>query len=315
MSTTTQPHSPILHSQLSPTNGDTIPTSTEPFFQFSNKSEDLLASGWDAKAQSHAENLKGQIVALTDSFSMAHIYADDTLTPLFTLHAWVRGAGLRRGFTRIPVQHYMEQYLVRTPERGKPVAGPAANRHLFTGFTVDAPMKDRIAFQIWWRNEYATEMATTVAENYKTSYLADLRLKWDAVVHPATPQKGSKWRVISGRKWPKGKVGTMFWNGSTRFGPSFGLAWSDKRGPDGKFTDVGFINPANLEFVVGDAEAKELDYLKAKAAIADTVRQSRYTQIHNLLVNMMPDTVTAFPHGEVNTHDTNWLQRGVKFSG
>jgi hypothetical protein len=94
-----------------------------------------------------------------------------------------------------------------------------------------------------------------------------------------TPVRGGTYRVVKGRKHPKGLTGTLFWTGTDNYGTlKYGLATSDRKDPaTGRNADVIFIAAANVEPVLNaekDAEVKRLSALLArkdeflKAAIA-----------------------------------------------
>lgn len=79
-----------------------------------------------------------------------------------------------------------------------------------------------------------------------------------------TITKGDTVRVVKGRKIPKGTVGKVFWKGETRFGWSVGVALSDRKDASGKYADVAFTSPSNLEVVnaptyaLTDAQVEEI---------------------------------------------------------
>lgn len=280
-----------------------------PIFFHSEDTEAAKLHGWNTESQEFFINFAGKIVALTDEISCERIYADDSTTPLVSLYAWVRNEN-----TDAVAKGMEHAYLCKRVQCHESVyVAVRGDSKFYTKFRVDAPMKERVAFQIWWRNTYAKWQAKQAESVVKNRYLGFLRDQWEKTVHPK-PVKGSKWRVTAGRKYPKGKTGVLFWEGRTRFGPSYGLAWSDKRGPDGKFTDVGFVSPHNLEYVPSDTDAETLERLKQEASLADAVATEHSTAIYSAFVDAMPqwDFPTAHPSLQCNQNTMDYLGVSVR---
>lgn len=280
-----------------------------PIFFHSEDTEAAKLHGWNTESQEFFINLAGKIVALTDEISCERIYADDSTTPLVSLYAWVRNEN-----TDAVAKGMEHAYLCKRVQCHESVyVAVRGDSKFYTKFRVDAPMKERVAFQIWWRNTWAKWQAKNAEATVKERYLGFLRDQWEKTVHPK-PVKGSKWRVIAGRKYPKGKTGVLFWEGRTRFGDSYGLAWSDKRGPDGKFTDVGFVSPHNLEYVPSDTDAETLERLKQEASLADAIATEHSTAIYSAFVDAMPqnDFPTSHPSLHCNQDIRDYLGVSVR---
>lgn len=298
---------------MSATTTNTVTLASEriitPIFFHSDNPEAAKLHGWNTEAQEFFTNLTGKIVALTDEISREHVYADDSITPFASLYAWFRNEN-----TDAVAKGMEHEYLCkRVQSLETSYMAVRGNSKFHTKFRVDAPMKERIAFQIWWRNTWAKWQANHAEATVKLRYLANLRDQWEKTVHPK-PVKGSKWQVTAGRKYPKGKTGVLFWEGRTRFGLSYGLAWSDKRGPDGKFTDVGFVSPHNLEYVPSDTDMQTLERLKQEASLADAVATEHSTAIYSAFVDAMPqwDFPTAHPSLQCNQNTMDYLGVSVR---
>jgi hypothetical protein len=264
-----------------------------PFFRFSDKAEDLLASCWNDNSQKSIEELRGKIVALTDIHTRTGIYADDTLSELVNLYAWYRNENATAVLNGSEPKYrcrlvQSKEFVYRVPVRGKDV--------LHTGFRADCSLAEKTAFNIWFRTVWAVEEMNKVETTMRTRGLEDLRNQWNSVVNPTEFKKGSKWKVVGGRKYAKGKIGEVFWAGATRFGPSVGVAWSNTRGPDGKFTDVGFLSPHNLQYVLNDEDKKRLETLKQEAAQVDGVVKARATKVYEQLKDVNPSNGEVSPH-------------------
>jgi hypothetical protein len=62
-------------------------------------------------------------------------------------------------------------------------------------------------------------------------------------------KRGQVWEVVSGRKYPIGARGRVFWWGKNRWGVTVGLATTDRKDANGKNRDVIFVAYGNLRFV------------------------------------------------------------------
>lgn len=291
MTTTTLP--PYSLATLLP--ADVTPTCTAPLFYHSDNGEKIAESGWNASTQEQFERYQGKVCALTDWCGEVPVYADGTTTMCCMLYAWVRCPSANANdigrFRPYMVQLHEQSRYGYTPVRGHHVSS--------TAFHCDAPVKERAEFLVWWKAVWAPTTAAVLGKNFKENYLAQLRKSWEETVSPK-PVKGSKWRVKAGRKYPHGKVGTMFWDGKTRFGPAIGLAWSDKRDASGKFTDVGFINPANVEYVPNEGDQQILNNLVEDSKQADRLCDERTKQVLALLMRYPPIGDTPNPHARVS---------------
>jgi hypothetical protein len=291
MTTTTLP--PYSLATLLP--ADVTPVSTAPLFYHSDNGEMIAESGWNSSTQSLFERYKGKVCCLTDWCGEVPLYADDTTSMCCMLYAWVRNsdpnANEMMRFLPIMVQCHEQRRYGYTPVRGHHVSS--------TAFQCDASVKERAEFLLWWKTVWAVQTAAAMGKNFKENYLAQLRKGWQDTVSPK-PVKGSKWRVKAGRKYPHGKVGMMFWDGKTRFGAAIGLAWSDKRDASGKFTDVGFINPANVEYVPNDTDQQILNNLVEDSKQADSLCDERTKQVLALLMRYPPIGDTPNPHARVS---------------
>lgn len=116
--------------------------------------------------------------------------------------------------------------------------------------TIDAPADMQEKARLWIRDKVKSYIPGLVQEHNE--------------VRAQKVTKGDTVRVVRGRKVPKGTVGKVFWEGESRFGLSVGLALSDKKDASGKYAEVAFTAPSNLEvvnppiFSLTDAEVEEI---------------------------------------------------------
>ena len=180
---------------------------------------------------------------------------------LICLYAWVKRDDAVDGLTAPKYTcHLVDQkQFAMAEEMYRGHALPTA-----TAWKVDADWEDVLDFYSWYEHSFAPDMANTIATNNKEKFLVPLRNEWNRITTPSIV-KGQTYRVVGGRKFPKGKMGKVFWNGQNKFGWSIGLAWSDKKDATGKFTDVGFVSTQNLEYVPNDDDDSNLRVLQANA--------------------------------------------------
>ena len=93
-----------------------------------------------------------------------------------------------------------------------------------------------------------TELAAQFMRDKVMSYIPSVVESFNDT-RAGTITKGDKVKVVRGRKVAKGVVGKVFWKGQTKFGVSVGIALSDRRDASGKWADVAFTSPSNLEVV------------------------------------------------------------------
>lgn len=209
----------------------------------------------------HTNTYAGRIVALTDCNSSIQKYEMGSVQFLICLYAWVKRDDLVDGLTAPKYTcHLVDQkQFAMAEEMYRGHALPTA-----TAWKVDADWEDVLDFYSWYEHSFAPDMAKTIATNNKEKFLVPLRNEWNRITTPSIT-KGQTYRVVGGRKFPKGKVGKVFWNGQNKYGWSIGLAWSDKKDATGKFTDVGFVSTQNLEYVPNDDDESNLRVLQSNA--------------------------------------------------
>ena len=209
----------------------------------------------------HTNTYAGRIVGLTDCNASIQKYEMGSVQFLACLYAWVKRDDAQDGLTAPKYTcHLVEQkQFAMAEEMYRGHALPIA-----TAWKVDADWEDVLDFYSWYEHSFAPDMANTIATNNKEKFLVPLRNEWNRITTPSII-KGQTYRVVGGRKFPKGKMGKVFWNGQNKFGWSIGLAWSDKKDATGKFTDVGFVSTQNLEYVPNDDDDSNLRVLQANA--------------------------------------------------
>lgn len=203
----------------------------------------------------------GRIVGLTDCNSSIQKYEMGSVQFLTCLYAWVKRDDAQDGLTAPKYTCHLvhQKQFAMAEEMYRGHALPIA-----TAWKVDADWEDVLDFYSWYEHSFAPDMANTIATNNKEKFLVPLRNEWNRITTPSIV-KGQTYRVVGGRKFPKGKVGKVFWNGQNKYGWSIGLAWSDKKDATGKFTDVGFVSTQNLEYVPNDDDESNLRVLQANA--------------------------------------------------
>lgn len=209
----------------------------------------------------HTNLYAGRIVALTDCNTSIQKYEMGSVQFLTCLYAWVKRDDAVDGLTapKYTCHLVQQKQFAMAEEMYRGHALPTA-----TAYKVDADWEDVLDFYSWYENFFASDMANTIATNNKEKFLVPLRNEWNRITTPSIA-KGQTYRVVGGRKFPKGKVGKAFWNGQNKFGWSIGLAWSDKKDATGKFTDVGFVSTQNLEYVPNDDDESNLRVLQSNA--------------------------------------------------
>lgn len=208
----------------------------------------------------HTNAYAGRIVGLTDCNSSIQKYEMGSVQFLTCLYAWVKrdaADGLTAPKYRCHLVDQKQFAMAEEMYRGH--ALPTA-----TAWKVDADWEDVLDFYSWYEHSFAPDMANAIATNNKEKFLVPLRKEWNRITTPSIV-KGQTYRVVGGRKFPKGKVGKVFWNGQNKYGWSIGLAWSDKKDATGKFTDVGFVSTQNLEYVPNDDDDSNLRVLQSNA--------------------------------------------------
>lgn len=203
----------------------------------------------------------GRIVGLTDCNSSIQKYEMGSVQFIACLYAWVKRDDLVDGLTApkytCHLVHNRQFAMAEEMYRGH--ALPTA-----TAWKVDADWEDVLDFYSWYEHSFAPDMANTIATNNKERFLVPLRNEWNRITTPSIT-KGQTYRVVGGRKFPKGKMGKVFWAGQNKYGWSIGLAWSDKKDATGKFTDVGFVSTQNLEYVPNEDDESNLRVLQSNA--------------------------------------------------
>lgn len=128
------------------------------------------------------------------------------------------------------------------------------------------------SYHQWYTTVCLHEKASAEADAKLRSILDGLNKEMDAVT-AVTPVRGRIYKVVRGRKHPKGTIGKLFWSGNNEWGTSYGLAIGDEVDANGKHKSVIFISPSNLEPVLNQTEQ---DRVKG---IQDEMRQaeSRWT--------------------------------------
>ena len=209
----------------------------------------------------HTNAYAGRIVGLTDCNSSIQKYEMGSVQFLTCLYAWVKRDDAQDGLTAPKYTcHLVDQkQFAMAEEMYRGHALPTA-----TAWKVDADWEDVLDFYSWYEHSFALDMANAIATNNKEKFLVPLRNEWNRITTPSII-KGQTYRVVGGRKFPKGKMGKVFWNGQNKYGWSIGLAWSDKKDATGKFTDVGFVSTQNLEYVPNDDDESNLRVLQSNA--------------------------------------------------
>lgn len=209
----------------------------------------------------HTNLYAGRIVALTDCNASIQKYEMGSVQFLICLYVWVKRDDAVDGLTapKYTCHLVQQKQFAMAEEMYRGHALPTA-----TAWKVDADWEDVLDFYSWYQHEFAPDMAKTIATNNKEKFLVPLRNEWNRITTPSIV-KGQTYRVVGGRKFPKGKVGKAFWNGQNKYGWSIGLAWSDKKDATGKFTDVGFVSTQNLEYVPTDDDESNLRVLQSNA--------------------------------------------------
>ncbi len=209
----------------------------------------------------HTNLYAGRIVALTDCNASIQKYEMGSVQFLICLYVWVKRDDAVDGLTapKYTCHLVQQKQFAMAEEMYRGHALPTAS-----AWKVDADWEDVLDFYSWYEHSFAPDMANTIATNNKEKFLVPLRNEWNRITTPSIA-KGQTYRVVAGRKFPKGKVGKAFWNGQNKFGWSIGLAWSDKKDATGKFTDVGFVSTQNLEYVPTDDDESNLRVLQSNA--------------------------------------------------
>ena len=209
----------------------------------------------------HTNAYAGRIVGLTDCNSSIQKYEMGSVQFLTCLYAWVKRDDAQDGLTAPKYTcHLVDQkQFAMAEEMYRGHALPTA-----TAWKVDADWEDVLDFYSWYEHSFALDMANAIATNNKEKFLVPLRNEWNRITTPSII-KGQTYRVVGGRKFPKGKMGKVFWNGQNKYGWSIGLAWSDKKDATGKFTDVGFVSTQNLEYVPNEDDESNLRVLQSNA--------------------------------------------------
>jgi hypothetical protein len=144
----------------------------------------------------------------------------------------------------------------------------------FTTYGVDAAEDTIRAWRKWLVTFKAAEKANLAAEAAKKNYLLGLEIDRNKILH--APNKGGKYKFVRGVKIPLGTVGTLFWYGTGKYGESWGIALSDAKDSTGRYTDVVFTKPSNLERVIDAAVQSELDEIAAKKAKVASVGEDAW---------------------------------------
>lgn len=134
-----------------------------------------------------------------------------------------------------------------------------------TTYGVDAPEDTIRAWRRWLVTFRAAERANLAASAAEENHLLELKTNRNKIL--LAPNKGGQYRFVRGVKIPLGTVGTLFWYGTNKYGESWGIALSDAKDPNtGRYTDVVFTKPSNLERVIDAAVQAELDGIAAEKA-------------------------------------------------
>lgn len=138
---------------------------------------------------------------------------------------------------------------------------------------------DWVAYHKWYTTVELDRESRHQAQESVKETIRSLNEQREKIVRP-TPARGQTYKVVSGRKHPKGTTGKLFWWGTNNWGESYGLAINDERDSRGKFKNVIFVASKNLEFVpdpTTDAALKQLDVERVNAtASEDAVYRAVY---------------------------------------
>lgn len=120
------------------------------------------------------------------------------------------------------------------------------------------------SYHQWYATVHLHERAKGYADGKVHGTLADLSRERDGILAPA-PVRGREYKVVRGRKHPKGTIGKLFWWGQNNWGTSYGLAIGNDIDPNtGKHKNVIFIAPSNLELVLNQTEQDRIMSIDAE---------------------------------------------------
>ena len=155
----------------------------------------------------HTNAYAGRIVGLTDCNSSIQKYEMGSVQFLTCLYAWVKRDDAQDGLTAPKYTcHLVDQkQFAMAEEMYRGHALPTA-----TAWKVDADWEDVLDFYSWYEHSFALDMANAIATNNKEKFLVPLRNEWNRITTPSII-KGQTYRVVGGRKFPKGKMGKVFW--------------------------------------------------------------------------------------------------------
>lgn len=128
-----------------------------------------------------------------------------------------------------------------------------------SAYEVDATPETVAKYRRWVSTVSIPAAAARAAEAHLKSLEIDNEEKRNRLVSGL--HKGRTYRVVRGRKYPHGLMGVLVWHGENRFGPTAMVATSDRKDARGRYADVIFISPNNLEVVEDDASKAELKRL------------------------------------------------------
>jgi len=144
--------------------------------------------------------------------------------------------------------------------------------------TVYAPCytrQDWVDYHRWYTSVWADNNSSSLADADVADDTRKLKEQRDALAHPA-PARGQTYKVVAGRKHPKGTTGKLFWWGSNNYGESYGLALNDERDQRGRFKNVIFVASKNLELVPDSTTAAAIKKLDDEIATNDQKRDGFY---------------------------------------
>lgn len=129
-------------------------------------------------------------------------------------------------------------------EKGEPVVACYGNSEFGsdTEVTVDAPDDLKKVYELHKAAEQAKRQAEKAAQ-----YVREEREKAERDWH--APEKGKVMVVVRGRKVPQGTVGKVFWLDDIYNPYRAGLAVSDERDDQGRYSDVVWVNADYLKNV------------------------------------------------------------------
>jgi len=209
---------------------------------------------------------KGKIIATTPKQEYVR-YGSDDGENRYWLEVSVWDATENRGHS-FTVDSYEVNHKERSPQ-------------LATLFVPSYTMADWAAYHKWYTTVRIDADARYQAQEVVLLTLRDLNEQRDKIVRP-TPARGQTYKVVMGRKHPKGTTGKLFWWGTNTWGESYGLALNDERDQKGKFKNVIFVASKNVEFVpdpTTDGALKKLDAEIANAKTSeDMVYRALYTK-------------------------------------